>query len=49
MEANVITQPNDKSIRMGSDRFLEDWNELYFEQVPNQRPLPIQKLMFLHN
>jgi hypothetical protein len=42
MEANVITQQDDKLIRMESDQFTEDWNELDFEYIPNQEPLPIQ-------
>ncbi len=28
---------------MEIDQFMEDQNELDFEQVPNQEPLPIQK------
>lgn len=43
MEVNVTTHPNYESIRMESDQFKEDQNELDFEQVPNQKPLPIQE------
>jgi hypothetical protein len=41
MEINVTTQPNYESIRTKSDQFKEDQNELDFEQVLNQKLLPI--------
>jgi hypothetical protein len=47
MKANVTTQPNYESIRTESDQFKEDRNELDFEQVPNQKPLPIQEISTL--
>ncbi len=41
MEINVTTHQDDESIRTKSDQFMEDRNELDFEQVPNEKPLPI--------
>ncbi len=35
MEVDVTTQQDDKSIRMKSDQFMEEQNELDFEQVLN--------------
>ncbi len=39
MEIDVITQHNNKLIRTENDQFMEDKNELDFEQVSNQEPL----------
>jgi hypothetical protein len=47
MKDNVTTQTNYESIRTESDQFKEDRNELDFEQVPNQKPLPIQEISTL--
>jgi hypothetical protein len=35
MEANVIMQHDDESIRMENDQFMEDQSERDFKQVPN--------------
>jgi hypothetical protein len=35
METNVTTQQDDELIRTNSDQFMEEWNELDFEQVFN--------------
>jgi hypothetical protein len=43
MEADVTMQPNDKSIRMESDQFMENQNEPNFEHLPNQKPLHVQE------
>ncbi len=41
MEADVITQHDDESTKMGSDQFMEDRSEFDFEQVPSQEPFLI--------
>ncbi len=43
MEANVIMQHEDELIRMESDQFMEDRNELNFSHVSNQKPLHVQE------
>jgi hypothetical protein len=43
MEIDVTMQHDDESIRMKSDQFMEDKRKLDYEQVPNQKPLLIQK------
>ncbi len=35
MEVDVTTQQGDKSIRIESDQFIEDWIEPNFEQIKN--------------
>jgi hypothetical protein len=43
VEINVTMQHDDELIRMKSDQFMEDRNELDFEQVPNQEYLLVQE------
>jgi hypothetical protein len=43
VEINVTMQHEDELIRMKSDQFMEDRNELDFEQVPNQEYLLVQE------
>jgi hypothetical protein len=43
MEVDVHMQHDNESIRMESDRFMEDRSESNFEHVPNQEPLLVQE------
>lgn len=43
MEANVITQPNNESIRTESDQVMENKSEHDFKQVTNQKPSHVKE------
>ncbi len=43
MEVDITMQQDDESIKTESDQFIEEWSELDYEQVPNQKPLIVQE------
>ncbi len=49
IEIYVITQLDDKSIRMESDQFMEDWSELDIEHILNQNLYVFKKPLLLYN
>ncbi len=43
MEVDITMQQDGESIKTESDQFIEEWSELDYEQVPNQKPLIVQE------
>jgi hypothetical protein len=41
MEVDITMKQDDESIKTKNDQFMGEWNELDYEQVPNQEPLLI--------